>query len=146
LEPRSGRFSPAFGKLTFVDATGAGRLAPASVQVGDMLGWRTPDSVVAVDHDTGRISEFSLDTGEVTALSTFERPHTCDLWTQECGFSDVQIAADLLRVATVRPAESPQRGPWPVWLQLITAAATVLLGFVFFRVVRRLTSGVRADG
>jgi hypothetical protein len=58
----------------------------------------------------------------------------------------VQIAADLLRVATFRPAESPQRGPWPVWLQLIAAAATVLLGFVVFRVVRRLTSGVRGDG
>ncbi|GIH05083.1 hypothetical protein Rhe02_31500 [Rhizocola hellebori] len=145
LQPMTQEWADTYGKLTFVDATGAGRLAPDPIQAGDMLGWRTPASVLTLDQRTGQIREFSLDTGEVKALSAFEKPHTCELWTQRCGFSKVQVATELLGSMTIKPAEVPQRGPAPGWLQLVTAAATVLLGFVVFRVVRRVTSGVRAE-
>jgi hypothetical protein len=144
-EPMSETRSMTFGKLTFVDATGAGRLAPEPVQAGDLLGWRTPTSVLTLDQETGLIREFLLDTGEVKALSTMERPRTCELWTKTCKFSHVQVAADLLKSIKVEPAETPQRGPWPLWLQLVTAAATILFGFLVFRVVRRLTPGLRSD-
>ncbi|HCT76975.1 MAG TPA: hypothetical protein DGT23_10370, partial [Micromonosporaceae bacterium] len=139
LQPMNGLWTTQrFTTVRFVDATGAGRSAPEPVTAGHVLGWRTPRSIVALDYKDWTISEVSLDDGRRRLLSTFKKAHTCELGTQPCQLEEVQVATGLLSSMTVKSAQDPLRGPWPLWLQLIVAAATVVIGLIVYRIVRRV--------
>ncbi len=126
-----------YGKTTFIDATGVGWKAPDPVEPGSLLGWRNPETVIMLRD--GALYEVGLETGQTKHWSSFDKPHSCGLWTKECQTFEIQLATGLLNSVVVKPATGAQRGPWPVWLQLVTATATILLGIVLFRVVRRIT-------
>lgn len=126
-------------KVTFVDSTGAGsRTTPEPVVAQHLLGWRGPRSIAELDFASLEVTEISLDTGERRILSTFERPHTCELWTHECGLAEVTVASGLLTSVQVRPAEPPLRGPWPRWLELSAALLGALAGLAGYLIIRRV--------
>jgi hypothetical protein len=84
-----------------------------------------------------RITEIDVDTGARTPVTSFDVGLGAD---DDIG--EVQFAVGLLPAARVRPAGDPDRGPWPMWLRVLLAAAigvVVLVGVGVWRFgVRRL--------
>lgn len=119
------------GDVAFSPITADSQVTPPAPvrDVVQLLGWRSASTVVvATVDDTGRLSlaEERLGTGERRTLSRFDTGSTCELGTQHCQTFDLHLATGLLPELAVRPAGSPQRGPWP--LALNAAVAAVVLG------------------
>ncbi|WP_238013689.1 WD40 repeat domain-containing protein [Dactylosporangium sp. AC04546] len=124
------------GDVTFVPVTD-GATPPAPVTgVVQVLGWRSATKLVAATLPMG-LSSIDLTTGARERLSLFDTGSTCELGMQSCQVFDLQLATGLLADATVRPASSPDRGPWP--LALTIPIAVVLLGatYLLWRRLRR---------
>jgi hypothetical protein len=128
--------------LGFVDATGGGRAVPRPLPYDNVLGWRTPTSVVVQtwsdELDAEVLAEVSIWDGAVTVLSRFSRARVCEYLLQRCYAYRIQLASALLPGATIRPAD-PDRGPWPRWMWLTLAGATLIAvaAVTVIRTVRR---------
>jgi hypothetical protein len=128
------------GDLAFVPLTDNGTPGAAVKDVVQLLGWRTPETViVATVSPAGRIAivEVHRDTGARQTLSRFDTGHTCELHTQTCEVLDLHLATGLLDDLTVRSAGRPQRGgPWPILLTAITSAALLGVAWLLWRRIR----------
>lgn len=74
--------------------------------------------------------EVDLTTGAHRTLCTFT---TAPFDNYMMG--SMQFASGLLLDARVRPAGSPERGPWPLWLRVATGSGIALIGAVTVLVV-----------
>jgi hypothetical protein len=91
---------------------------PARISTSEeiaLLGWVAPDRPL-ITQGSATAHRTISEAGGGRALTTVDGSDTYDL----------QAATALLPAAQVRDAGDPQRGPWPVWLRLATAA--VVLG------------------
>ena len=135
------------GDLAFAPLTDNGRPTAAIQDVVQLLGWRTPETViVATINSAGHVAivEVHRDTGTRRTLSRFDTGHTCELHTQTCQVFDLHLATGLLHDLTVRSAGRPQRGgPWPT---LLTASAALLgAGLLLWRRIRSRSSSEPAS-
>jgi hypothetical protein len=103
-----------------------------------VVGWRAADRMLITESsatdDGRRLYEQPL-TGAPREMALFERGF---IVTGQTGA--VQVATALLPDADIRPAGSPDRGPWPVWWRLtVTAAAlgAAALGLLAWRLAGR---------
>jgi hypothetical protein len=130
------------GEIAFVDATGTGGPAAPPLDVGGhpVLGWTAADRVVLlvpepdptfqpapgpdveyVDPDRHWVTEVPLDGGEPQRLASVPTGGG------NYGVSRFQLAGGLLEDAEVSAAGPADRGPWPLWLRLVTAVVAALL-------------------
>lgn len=100
-------------KIRFVDATGTTRPVPADLPFGNVLGWRSPTSVLVqtpISATNDAIVEVSLADGRTTVLSRFSDRHVCEHGLQICHAYRIQLATGLLDQVRMRPSD-PDRGP-----------------------------------
>jgi hypothetical protein len=120
-------------KVEFIDVTGTGRPVPRPVRYDNLLGWRSPTSVVVQawsdELDAEILAEVSTADGTATVLSRFSRASNCEYGLQRCFAFRIQLASGLLALAGVRPS-APERGPVPIWLELTIAVAAALVAVV----------------
>jgi hypothetical protein len=113
--------------VTFIDASGTGAATPRALPAGRMLGWSSPTSVIVheVDDATGDVvAEVSTRDGSARVLSSFDRASRCEFWQMRCRPYRIQLASALLPHAGLRPGD-PDRGPLPLWLRVLVAAAVL---------------------
>ena len=115
-----------------ISPSGAWQPGPAVTGAsGFFLGWQTPDRVVV---RTSEIMAVDLNGGSSTVLSQVDVALEDDVY-----IVDLQLAYALLPELRTRPAGEPDRGPWPTWLRVTVAVATlaVLLPLALAAVVVR---------
>jgi len=142
-QPKNGWWSRHDDYKVVLFDTGSGTAVPKPLAMQDILGWRSPESLVSFDFESSTLSEVPIDGGTPTLLTTFEARHNCEYGTQVCLIESVQAATGLLGSFAVQPARTPARGPLPLWLELIGAAAAIGLGGLgvwLLRFVRRAPS------
>ncbi|MGW5670234.1 hypothetical protein [Micromonospora sp. NPDC003776] len=134
------------GDVQFMPFPGGGT-APAPVpDVVQLLGWRSPGSVVvATVNDAGQASlaEVQLGAGGRRTLARFDTGRTCELGTQSCQLFDLHVATGLLPDLTVRDAGRPQRGPWPRVVNAVIAVVVLGAAFLLWRRIRPSARGRR---
>jgi dipeptidyl aminopeptidase/acylaminoacyl peptidase len=128
--------------VAFADATGAAGPVPEPVPAEEMLGWRSPDRIVARTAVTppGEISEIPLGGGPARVLGRFPPGNGCEYRSHPCLAVDVRMASGRLADLVVRPAGRADRGPWPAWFVLVLAGGAVgglLIGAALVSAVRR---------
>ena len=133
--------------IVFVDATGRGLDTPDLlprdlVGQGPVLGWTAADRVAVLlpeprraDPDHYWVTDVPLDGGEPRRLSALPTGGG------DYGAGRFHLATGLLADAAVREAGDVDRGPWPLWLRLLTAMAGGAAAAAATAVLRRrLTS------
>jgi hypothetical protein len=131
----------------FLDVA-SGRPLPTELDIWNVLGWRTPDSVLSQvwlpDRHVNAIVEVSIVDGlHRSVLSTFSDSKSCGYGMQECTPYRIQLARGLLGSIGTRPSH-PDRGPLPPaidagWAVLAGLAA----GLVTLVVLRRFRARER---
>ncbi|WP_380169753.1 TolB family protein [Jannaschia sp. R86511] len=136
------------GGLDLLDVTGREpevvRTVPADAGLQqDVLGWTAPDRLVlaatVTDEGEGdfRVVEVDLADGQQRRLTTVPTDGNFAV-------SRFQLATALLPELQVQPGGQVDRGPWPVWLQLCTALAVLLVPALALRWRRRRQEGPAA--
>jgi dipeptidyl aminopeptidase/acylaminoacyl peptidase len=78
--------SPADARVKFVDVTGAGVPVPGDLPYDNLLGWRSPTTVLVHSVPEGdgvdAIAAVSIEDGQRTVLSTFSRSKFCEYGLQ----------------------------------------------------------------
>jgi DNA-binding beta-propeller fold protein YncE len=101
--------------VSFVDVA-SGRPLAAELDVWDLLGWRTPTTVLArvwiADRHLDAIVEVSIVDGRRSVLSTFSNAQSCEFGMRQCAPYRIQLARGLIGSIGTRPSY-PDRGPVP---------------------------------
>jgi hypothetical protein len=128
----------------------AGATEPWVISEHDtFLGWRSSDRVLvftpsSADNGDDQLADLSLD-GTRKTLSRFDTGRSCELGMQTCQTLELTVASGLLPDLTVRPAGSPQRGPWPTSMLLLIGipitVVAVLIVFAGHKLRRRTVRG-----
>ncbi|WP_238011700.1 hypothetical protein KZZ52_46040 [Dactylosporangium sp. AC04546] len=118
--------------LTFVAVDGDAAVPPAIERSGEiaLLGWRATDELL--------LTEGSSTVGRtVSAVPLSGTPRPLARVGGGSTTYDLQVAAGLLPELRVAETGDPQRGPWPLWLRLLTAAVVLFtatgLGWLILR-------------
>ncbi|GAA3292745.1 hypothetical protein Dvina_35315 [Dactylosporangium vinaceum] len=135
------------GDVGFVALTPGAPPPPApAADVVRVLGWRDADHLVVAVAPGGHeleLAEVALASGERRVLSRFDPGLSCELGMQHCEILDLQLATGLVPELTVRPAGSPDRGPWP-WSLRMLVAALIAAALLFALYLSRRRAAVRA--
>ncbi|WP_433055012.1 WD40 repeat domain-containing protein [Dactylosporangium sp. CS-033363] len=134
------------GPVTFVPLAPT-TTAPAPIDhVARPLGWRDADHLIAAttdDHDRPSLTEITVSTGDRRPLSSFDTTQSCEFGTQHCEVSDLQLATALLPNLTVRPAQSPDNGPWPQPLRILAVALPLAFAALVLLMLQRRRRALR---
>jgi hypothetical protein len=111
--------------LGFIDLR-TKRPLPQELAVSELLGWRTPTSVLAREWvpelDTDAIVEVSIVDSRRTVLSTFSRAKSCEYGLQRCNPYRIHVATNLIEAVGTRPSDA-DRGPGPDIVRVTFAVA-----------------------
>ncbi|MFI6761190.1 WD40 repeat domain-containing protein [Micromonospora sp. NPDC050417] len=110
-------------EVRFVDAV-ADAPVPPPVSAEQLLGWRSPDRVLALTLDG--ISELPLRGGDPVVLTRPDRGNSCEYHMQPCLALEIRAATALLPTLTVRSGDDPDRGPWPAPVRQVVAVGSLL--------------------
>ncbi|GGM45395.1 hypothetical protein ACFFX1_43275 [Dactylosporangium sucinum] len=126
--------------LTFVAVSGDSAVPPGlerSTEIS-LLGWRATDELL--------LSESSSTVGRtVSAVPLPGNPRPLSRFAGSSTTYDLQLAAGQLPDLRSADAGSAQRGPWPLWLRLLTATTVLLAAAaVAWLLLRRRRSAGRA--
>ncbi|WP_030487076.1 hypothetical protein [Micromonospora chokoriensis] len=139
---RHGTFLWKAGDVAFLPVTTAST-APTPVEdVVQLLGWRSADTVVAASINAAghaSVVEVQLGGGTRRTLSRFDTGSTCELGMQNCEIFDLHLATGLLPDLTVRSAGRPQRGPWPMLVNVVLGVAVLGVAFLLRSRIRPST-------
>ncbi|MFC4022024.1 hypothetical protein ACFOW4_29370 [Micromonospora sp. GCM10011542] len=125
--------------VEFVPLAGAGTPPAPVPDVVQLLGWRTPGSVVVATIDTAghaSLVEVQLGAGTRRTLSHFDTGRTCELGLQGCELADLHLAAGLLPDLTVRDAGRPRRGPRQLVAHAVIGVVVLGAAFLLWRRAR----------
>jgi hypothetical protein len=125
----------------FLDVA-SGQPLPTELDIWNLLGWRSPTSVLTWVWITERyvdaIVEVSIVDGRRTVLSTFSTSKSCEYGMRQCFPYRIQLASGLIGSVGTRPSQ-PDRGPLPPAIGAGWAfLAGLVAGVVTLVVLRRL--------
>ncbi|MEH1168472.1 hypothetical protein V6V47_24110 [Micromonospora sp. CPCC 205539] len=125
-----GQYQWKVGDVAFLPVVDAGTPPPPPVpDIGQLLGWRSADSVVVTTIDAEghvALAEVRLGSGARRTLSRFDTGSTCELGMQTCHIYDLDVATGLLPDLTVRSAGRPNRGPQRMLVSAVIGGGVVL--------------------
>ncbi len=141
-----GSTTPNDARIRFVDMAGTGHTVPADLPYFNVLGWRSPTSIVVQDwlenENTDALVEVSTVDGVRTVLSRFTPKKTCEYGLQRCNAYRIQLATNLIPHAGIRPS-NPDRGPLVPIVHMVSIMLAMVVvggvpgGMVFLRHRRR---------
>ncbi|MFK3979118.1 hypothetical protein ACI2K4_01940 [Micromonospora sp. NPDC050397] len=136
VDPYEIRFADATAGADADAGASTGSVLPPPVSAEELLGWRSPDQLVALALDG--ITELSLTGAAPVLLTRRDQGRSCEYRMQPCMTLEIRVATALLPDLTVRRGDDPDRGRWPAPVRQVAAVATLLgVGLVTLVVWRR---------